>query len=162
MIERLRPDHAPALLAFEQENRTYFAASISDRGDDYFTHFAKRHEALLAEQDAGVCHFHVVLIDGELLGRVNLVDVTDGSAELGFRIAQKAAGKGLATAAVREVATLATTAYELTTLRAAAAITNIGSRTVLTRTGFTPTGEELTLVGKPALWYQLQLTEKTQ
>jgi len=158
MIERLRPDHAPALLLFERENRAYFARSITDRGDDYFTHFTDRLQALLAEQTAGICHFHVITGEsGEILGRINLVDVSDGEAELGFRIAEKAAGKGLATAAVREVLKLATESYGLTTIRAAAAITNIGSRTVLTRTGFKPTGEEVDLVGKPGLRYLLNL-----
>jgi ribosomal-protein-alanine N-acetyltransferase len=156
VLERLRPDHAPALLAFERENRAYFAATISDRGDDYFTEFEERHRARLAEQDAGTCHFHLVIDNGEVLGRVNLVDVADGTAELGFRIAEKAAGQGLATAAVREVVGLAAT-YGLTTVRAAAAINNTGSRKVLTHNGFTPTGEEIPLNGKPGLWYQLRL-----
>ncbi|MEV4065036.1 hypothetical protein [Nonomuraea dietziae] len=35
-LQRLRSDHASALLAFERENRAYFAASIPDRGDAYF------------------------------------------------------------------------------------------------------------------------------
>jgi [ribosomal protein S5]-alanine N-acetyltransferase len=157
VLERLRPDHAPALLTFEQENRAYFAVSIPDRGDDYFAHFEQRHRALLDEQDTGVCHFHLVVIDGEILGRVNLVDVADGSAELGFRIAEKAAGQGLATAAVREVSTLAAATYGLTSLRAAAAIVNAGSRKVLTRTGFVPTGEEVMLNDRPGLWYLLKL-----
>lgn len=158
MIERLHSSHADAILRFERENRAYFARTISDRGDYFFTHFADRLRALLAEQDAGICHFHVVIIDGELVGRVNLVDVADGSAELGFRIAQKVTGRGVATAAVREIQKLAVTNYGLTTLRAAAAVTNIGSRTVLTRTGFTLTGEEVELAGKPGLWYKLNLT----
>jgi ribosomal-protein-alanine N-acetyltransferase len=153
VLERLRLDHASAVLAFEQENRAYFAASISDRGDAYFVEFAERHRALLAEQDAGTCHFHLVIEDGEVLGRVNLVDVADGSAELGFRIASKAAGQGLATAAVREVLALAATTYGLTTVRAAAAVVNTGSRKVLTRNGFLPTGETVSLAGKPGLWY---------
>jgi ribosomal-protein-alanine N-acetyltransferase len=158
MIERLRPDHAPSLLAFERENRTYFAQSVPDRGDDYFTHFAERHQALLSEQDAGICHFHVVIGDNdEILGRVNLMDVSAGSAELGFRIAKKAAGQGVATTAVREISQLAAQTYGLTTLRAAAATTNIGSQTVLTRTGFIPTGEKVDLTGKPGLWYELTL-----
>lgn len=158
MLERLRLDHAPALLAFERENRAYFAAAITDRGDDYFAEFTERHRARLAEQDAGTCHFHLVIDGGEVLGRVNLVDVADGSAELGFRIASKAAGRGLATAAVRELMMLATTTYGLTTLRAAAAVVNIGSQKVLARTGFLPTGEEILLAGKPGRWYELELT----
>ena len=35
-LKRLRAGHAPAVLAFELANRAYFAASISDRGDDFF------------------------------------------------------------------------------------------------------------------------------
>jgi ribosomal-protein-alanine N-acetyltransferase len=159
VLERLRLDHAPALLAFERENRAYFAATIPDRGDDYFVEFDERHRALLAEQDTGACHFHLVIDGGEVLGRVNLVDVAHGSAALGFRIASKAAGRGLATAAVGEVVVLATTAYGLTALRAAAAVGNIGSQKVLIRNGFTLTGEEITLSGKPGLWYELALTE---
>jgi hypothetical protein len=35
-LQRLHADHAPAVLAFELANRTYFAAFISDRGDEFF------------------------------------------------------------------------------------------------------------------------------
>jgi ribosomal-protein-alanine N-acetyltransferase len=52
---------------------------------------------------------------------------------------------------------LAATAYGLTTLRAAAAVTNLGSQKVLTRTGFVPTGEKVTLSGKPGLYYRAPL-----
>ncbi|MEU6016054.1 GNAT family N-acetyltransferase [Streptomyces sp. NPDC047515] len=153
-LQRLHPDHAPALLAFEQENRAYFAASIPDRGDDYFTDFEARHAALLAEQATGACHFHV-LVDtaGEVLGRFNLVDVADGSAELGYRVAEKATGRGLATATVRRLCTLAAKEYGLTTLRASTTRDNLASQTVLTRAGFAPTGEELLLSGRPGLGY---------
>lgn len=158
MIERLRLDHAAAVLVFERENRTYFAASVSDRGDDYFTGFQQRFRSLLAEQEAGVCHFHVVVGDNaEVLGRVNLVDVADGSAELGFRVAQKAAGQGLATAAVRRLCGMAARDYGLRSLRASAAADNAGSRAVLSRVGFVPTGEEILLAGRPGHRYLLSL-----
>lgn len=157
-LQLLRPDHAPALLAFELENRAYFAASVPDRGDDYFANFAARHEALLAEQDTGVIRFHVLIGEhSEVLGRVNLVDVSDGAAELGFRIAEKATGRGLATAGVRRVCELAVTTYGLATLRAAAAVDNAGSRAVLERTGFVQTGQTV-LDGRPGLTYVLDLT----
>lgn len=157
-IERLRPGHAAALLTFERENRAYFTTLVSDRGDDYFAHFAERHRALLAEQDTGAIHLHVVVDEhGAVLGRVNLFDVADGAADLGFRVAERAAGQGLATAAVHDVCALAATAYGLTTLRAAASVANIGSRTVLLRNGFTPTGAEVDLNGKPGLAYLLRL-----
>ncbi|MGW2177810.1 GNAT family N-acetyltransferase [Streptomyces sp. NPDC001732] len=153
-LQRLRPDHAPALLAFELENRAFFAASVPDRGDDYFTHFDALHAARLAEQAEGVCHFHLLVdADGEVLGRFNLVDVANGTADLGFRMAEKATNRGLATATVRHLCTLAATEYNLTTLRAAAALDNTASRTVLTRTGFVPTGEEVWLSDRPGLCY---------
>lgn len=159
-IERLRADHAPGVLAFERANREWFAASVPDRGEEYFASFADRHRALLAEQDTGDCHFHVVLgDDGEVLGRVNLVDVADGAAELGFRVAARAAGRGLATASVRAVCRLAATGYGLTTLRARAAVANVASHRVLIRTGFTPTGAEVVLADRPGLAYVRDLRD---
>ncbi|MFD7710198.1 GNAT family N-acetyltransferase [Streptomyces sp. NPDC059785] len=155
----LRPDHIPALLAFERENRAYFAASVPDRGDDYFAAFDERIRALLAEQEAGICYFHV-LVDtaGAVLGRVNLVDAADGAASLGYRIAERAAGRGLATSAVRQMCALAADRYGLTTLRAATTLDNQASRTVLTRTGFRVTGETR-LSGRPGLTFQRSLED---
>ena len=158
-LERLRLDHAPAIREFELVNRAYFAASIPDRGDDYFAHFDARHRELLAEQAAGLHAFHLVVGGGgEVLGRVNLVDLADGSAELGYRIAEHAAGRGLATAAVREVCVLAAAEYGLTTLRAVTTLDNSGSRAVLTRTGFVPTGE-IQLDGRPGLRFVRDLRD---
>jgi ribosomal-protein-alanine N-acetyltransferase len=152
VLERLRADHAAALLAFERDNRNYFAASVPDRGDEYFAAFDDRHRTLLAWQDEGTDHFHVLVEpDGSIVGRVNLADVTDGSAELGYRIAERAAGRGLAMAAVRRVVELAR-AYGLTSLRARTTHDNAASRRVLERTGFVATGE-ITLNGRPGTTY---------
>ncbi|MDX6548733.1 MAG: [ribosomal protein S5]-alanine N-acetyltransferase [Gaiellales bacterium] len=80
-LQRLRADHAAAVLAFELANRAYFTASISDRGDDYFEQFSARYGALLAEQEAGIGAYHVLVAeDGSVLGRFNLVFVEDGTA----------------------------------------------------------------------------------
>ncbi|MFI6493086.1 GNAT family N-acetyltransferase [Streptomyces sp. NPDC050564] len=159
LLQLLRLDHAPALLRFERENRDYFAASIPDRGDDYFAHFDARHHELLAEQAAGLHFFHLVVdTDGAVLGRVNLVDVRDGSAALGYRIAERAAGRGLATTAVREVCALAVAEYGLSTLRAATTLDNTGSRTVLARTGFQSVGE-IRLSGRPGLRFVRELRD---
>lgn len=156
-LERLRDDHTPVLLAFERENREYFARSVPDRGDAYFAEFTALLRARLAEQEAGVCHFHVVVDEqGNLVGRVNLVDVADGCAELGYRIAERAAGRGTATAAVTEVCRLAATAYQLSSLVAVTTLDNAASRTVLERNGFTAV-EEITLVGRPGMRYRRRL-----
>ena len=78
-LQRLRAGHAPAVLAFELANRAYFAAFISDRGDAFFDEFTERYRALLAEQEAGICVFDVLVgEDGAVLGRFNLVGLEDG------------------------------------------------------------------------------------
>ncbi|NEB09998.1 GNAT family N-acetyltransferase [Streptomyces coelicoflavus] len=160
-LERLHVRHAPAVLAFELANRTYFAASIPDRGDDYFDAFADRHEALLAEQEAGICVFYVLVAeDGSVLGRFNLYDLEDGSARLGYRVAEQVAGRGVATATVRELCGIAAARHGLRTLRAAAAHANAASRKVLVNAGFVPVGPAAPddLGGESGAWYQRDLT----
>jgi ribosomal-protein-alanine N-acetyltransferase len=159
-LQRLRPSHAQAVLAFEQANRGYFAASISDRGDEYFDHFAEQHNALLAEQEAGLGAYYVLVAeDGSVLGRFNLYRFADGTAELGYRVAEHAAGRGLATATVRELCRLAAARLGLRTLRAATTNENIASQKVLTNTGFVPVGpaDPADIGGKQGTWYQRDL-----
>ncbi|AUG80645.1 N-acetyltransferase GCN5 [Kitasatospora sp. MMS16-BH015] len=160
---RLDADHAPAVLAFELANRAYFAASVSDRGDEFFARYAERHAALLAEQEAGVCAFHLLVgEDREVLGRFNLYDLEGGSAVLGYRVAEQAAGRGLATAAVRELCRVAAERLGLHTLRAAASQANLASQKVLTKAGFVPVGpaDPAELGGQPGSWYRCELTRQ--
>ncbi|WP_416981291.1 GNAT family N-acetyltransferase [Streptomyces sp. T028] len=159
-LKRLHAGHAPAVLAFELANRAYFAASVSDRGDDFFDQFTDRYNALLAEQEAGICAFHVLVAeDGSVLGRFNLVDIEDRTAELGYRVAQQVAGRGVATATVLELCRLAAARHGLRTLRAAATHQNAASRRVLAKAGFVPVGpaDPAHLGGKPGTWYQRDL-----
>ena len=159
-LEQLHACHTPAVLAFELANRAYFAASISDRGDDFFAQFTDRYNALLAEQEAGICAFHVLVAeDSSVLGRFNLVDIEDHTAELGYRVAQHMAGRGVATATVRELCRLAAVRHGLRTLRAATAHQNVASQKVLTKAGFVAVGpaDPAHLGGKPGTWYQRDL-----
>ena len=152
-LQRLRAGHASAVLAFELANRTYFAKFISDRGDDFFDHFTERHIALLAEQEAGLCACYVLAgEDGSILGRFNLYEIRDGTAELGYRVAQQAAGRGVATAGVRELC-LEAARYGLHTLWAVVTRENVASQRVLIKAGFRPVGPA-DIGGKPAIWYQ--------
>ena len=159
-LEQLHPGHAPAVLAFELANRAYFAAFISDRGDDFFAQFTDRYNALLAEQEAGTCAFYVLVAgDGSVLGRFNLVDIGDHTAELGYRVAQHVAGRGVATATVRELCRLAAARHGLCTLRAATTRQNVASQKVLAKAGFAAVGpaDPAHLGGKPGTWYQRDL-----
>jgi ribosomal-protein-alanine N-acetyltransferase len=159
-LTRLHAGHAPAVLAFELANRAYFAATISDRGDEYFERFADRHGAALADQDAGVAAFYVLEEDdGSVLGRFNLYRMEDVTAELGYRVAQHVAGHGVATATVRELCGLAATRHGLRTLRAATSNANAASQRVLAKAGFVPIGpaDPADLGGKPGTWYHRDL-----
>ncbi|MDT0468728.1 GNAT family N-acetyltransferase [Streptomyces gibsoniae] len=159
-LKQLDAGHAPAVLAFELANRAYFAASISDRGDEFYDQFADRHSAMLAEQEAGGCAFYVlVAMDGSILGRFNLYDFKDGTANLGYRVAQHVAGRGVATATVRDLCQLAAARHGLRTLRAATSHANAASQRVLTKAGFVPVGpaSPADLGGKPGTWYQRDL-----
>jgi ribosomal-protein-alanine N-acetyltransferase len=159
-LQRLHADHAAAVLAFELANRSYFAGFISDRGDDFFDQFADWHGALLAEQEAGIGAYYVLVAeDGSVLGRFNLYRFQDGTAELGYRVAQHVAGRGVATATVLELCRLAAARHGLRTLRAATSHQNAASQKVLARAGFVPAGpaDPADLGGKPGTWYQRDL-----
>ena len=159
-LQRLRADHAPAVLAFELANRTYFSAFISDRGDEFFDQFTERHSALLAEQEAGIGAFYVLVAeDGSVLGRFNLVFAGDGTAELGYRVAQHVAGRGVATATVQDLCQVAAARHGLRTLRAATSRENTASQKVLAKAGFVPVGPAgpADLGGKSGTWYQRSL-----
>jgi ribosomal-protein-alanine N-acetyltransferase len=159
-LQRLHPGHAPAVLAFELANRSYFAAFISDRGDEYFDQFTQQHSAMLAEQEAGAAAYYVLVAeDGSVLGRFNLYRFEDGTAELGYRVAQHVAGRGLATETVREVCRLAAARHGLQTLRAATSSDNTASQKVLTKAGFVPVGpaDPAHIGGKQGTVYQRNL-----
>ena len=159
-LQRLRADHAQAVLAFELANRAYFAGFINDRGDEFFDQFTDRHNAMLAEQEAGACAFYLLVAeDGSVLGRFNLFRIENGTAELGYRVAQDVAGRGVATATVRELCQLAATRHGLHTLRAATSHDNAASQQVLAKAGFVPVGPAgpADLGGKQGTWYQRDL-----
>jgi len=83
-------------------------------------------------------------------------EAKDGTAELGYRVAQHVAGRGVATAAVQELCRLAAARYGLRRLRAATTYDNVASQKVLTKAGFVPAGPAEP-GGRPGIWYQRDL-----
>ena len=157
-LQRLRADHAPAVLAFELANRAYFATFVSDRGDEFFDQFTERFDELLAEQEAGSCAYYLLVgEDGSVLGRFNLYGIANGTAELGYRVAEHMAGHGVATATVQEVCRLAAAQFGLHTMRAAVTHGNVASQKVLAKAGFVPAGPA-NPGGKPGTWYERDVT----
>ena len=140
-IRTLRPDDAAPLLAFEQANRAWFERHIDRRPDDFYSadgiqaHIAQ----FLDEHAQGRMHPCVIVDEqGELIGRANLKDI-DGqaqTAEVGYRIGEQHAGKGLATAALHHLIALAQDEWQLASLCAYAIDGNAASIRVLERCGF--------------------------
>ncbi|MGC4110107.1 MAG: GNAT family N-acetyltransferase [Nocardioides sp.] len=160
-LQLLRAEHADAVLAFEVANRDWFGRSISDRGQDYFDHFGDRHAAALAGQEAGADAYYLLLDeDGAVLGRFNLYLEGDGVANVGYRVAERVAGRGVASAALGDLCDLAAARHGVRTLRAATSHENAASQRVLLRNGFVPVGPAgpEDLGGKTGTWYERTLT----
>lgn len=160
-LQLLCASHGPAVLAFELENRAYFAESISDRGNAFYDSFTQHFGSLLAEQSAGSNAFYVYAEEGGgILGRFNLYDIKDGVANLGYRVAKHSAGRGVATVAARELCGLAATRYGLRALMAATSHENVASQKVLTKIGFGPIGpaDPADVGGKQGTLYRRDLT----
>ncbi|HVU78339.1 MAG TPA: GNAT family N-acetyltransferase [Gaiellaceae bacterium] len=156
-LQALRPDHAPEVLAFELANRAYFAASISDRGDAYFEEFGERYDELLAQREAHrEAYYALVDDDGSVLGRFNLYGIEGGVAEVGYRVAERAAGRGVATAGVLELCRVAASEHGVRALRARTTHDNVASQRVLAKAGFVAAGEA-DVAGRRGIWFEREL-----
>lgn len=60
-MRRPHAGRAPAVPASELANRARSAASVPDRGDDFFDQSTDRYDALSAEREAGTCAFPVLV-----------------------------------------------------------------------------------------------------
>ena len=158
VLQKLDLDHAAAVLDFERAHREYFAKSINDRGDDFFDHFAARHQSMLAEQESGRGAYYVLLDeDGAIAGRFNLYNIVDATADVGYRVAQTASGRGVATAGLRDLCRIATGELGLRLLRAATSNANVASQRVLANNGFAVVGTA-DVEGRDGMLYELVLT----
>lgn len=142
------------MLAFELANRVYFAAFVSDRGDAFFDEFAERFDKLLAQSETRNDAYYVLVEDdGSVLGRFNLVGIHDQTAEVGYRVAERVAGRGVATSGVRELCRLAASEHGVRRLRARTTHENLPSQRVLAKAGFTADGEAK-VGGRPGIWFE--------
>lgn len=107
-LQLVGPEHEVAVLAFEMGNRSYFTQSINDRGDSFFEQYPERHSEMLAEQNAGTSAFHLSADEGgSVEGRFNLYRISGRTAEIGYRVAERVSGHGVATSGVRTLCRIA-------------------------------------------------------
>jgi [ribosomal protein S5]-alanine N-acetyltransferase len=135
-------DDAPALTELVRANRTFLAPWDPVRGDDWFT--VEGQDAaireILAGYDRGAALPHVVLdAAGEIAGRINLAGIVRGpflSAGLGYWVSAARNGRGLASAAVRNIKEIAFRELGLHRIEAGTLVHNAASQRVLERNGF--------------------------
>ena len=135
-------DDAPALAKLLQANRDFLAPWDPVRGDEYFTRAGQLAEirGSLIQHRQGVKLPHVILGEsGALAGRINLNNIVRGafqSGSLGYWVSATENGRGLATAAVRDMVRLAFGQLGLHRVEAGTLLHNVGSQRVLERNGF--------------------------
>lgn len=136
------PTDATDLLAFEVQNRAFFEDHINSRPSGYYSIEGVQSAIAVAEEEAraGVGFQYLVRDErNAIVARANLSHVRRAhffSAELGYRVAEAASGKGVATEAVRQVTALAFSEHGLLRIEARSRPENLGSVRVLERNGF--------------------------
>lgn len=146
-IRELRSTDTQALLAFEIDNREWFESHIEARDPAFYSleGVAGHIDSHLADFARGTWHpFVIEDANGEIVGRANLksIHAPERAAEVGYRVAQRACGQGLATLALRHLIQQAQTRWGLTHLVAYVYEDNVGSQKVLERCGFLPAPED--------------------
>lgn len=130
--------HAPDLLEFELYNRTWFEQHIEPRPDDFYSLIGvQTHSAeLLMDKTLGK-GVPALLINqqGDIIGRVNLANIARGKAFLGYRLAEKYVGRGIAKQAVGMMLELAKQ-QSIQKVVALTSVENIASQKVLKSHGF--------------------------
>jgi ribosomal-protein-alanine N-acetyltransferase len=153
------PDVADELLRFETDNRAFFAARINSRPASFYSLEGVDAAIALAEREAAEdkgYQFLVRTVAGELVGRVNLIGVKRAHfqmAELGYRMAESACGRGYASEAVRLVLAKAFGELGLMRVEANARVGNGGSVKVLLRNGFRQFGHSLRSFELGGAWH---------
>lgn len=152
-------DVVDELLRFETENRAFFEARINSRPAGYYSPEGVRAAIALAEREAAEDRGYQFLVRtdaGELVGRVNLAGVRRTHfqmADLGYRVAESACGKGYASEAVRLVLAKAFGELGLARVEANARVGNEGSVKVLLRNGFREFGRSTRSFELGGVWH---------
>jgi [ribosomal protein S5]-alanine N-acetyltransferase len=138
VIRPLELPDAGELAALVVENRAFLAPFEPERGQRFYTVDGQRewiaNDALRA----------FAILDGDrIAGTVTVSNIVRGplqSANLGYWVAERLGGRGLATAAVGEAADVAFGELGLHRLEAGTLVDNVPSQRVLKKNGFEPIG----------------------
>ena len=137
----ISPADATDLAALLTANRDFLQPWEPVRSESYFTAEGQLAgiEDALDRHAQGSTQPHVIVDSGQIAGRITLNGIVRGpflSCSVGYWVGQSANGRGLATAALREMLGVAFTRLGLHRVQAETLAHNIGSQRVLERNGF--------------------------
>ena len=143
MLTRLlRLEDAPALTELERANREAMASTSPIRRESFYTVEGQvtAVRASLEQHAQGVGLPHAIVApNGRLVGRITLNEIVRGplqSCSVGYWVNPGDAGRGVATAALREMVHVAFTELRLHRVQASTLLDNVASQMVLRRNGF--------------------------
>jgi len=141
VLRALTIDDSAALADAYRDNRDHLAPWDPARSEDFFTPASQESEIerLLSDQEAGTAVPLVLSDASRIVGRLTLSGIVRSayeSANLGYWIDGRYAGRGLMTAAARAVVEIARDELGLHRIQAATLLHNVASQTVLKRCGF--------------------------
>lgn len=157
---------ADAVLAFELQNRDYFEQWVHSRTDAYYDLSQVRatlHAAEVEREQDKSFQYLIWVADSEadqpqLAGRINLTNIVRphyNKATLGYRMAQQATGKGIASCAIKLLLEEAFGSLKLWRIEAVVRPANIGSAKVLEKNGFSQFGRSIRSVKLHGEWQDL-------
>lgn len=135
-------DDAPVLAELLRTNRDFLAPWEPVRADDYFTVDGQRQviRATLDEYARGASMPHVIFDEsGHVVGRITLNGIVRGplqSCSVGFWLREADNGRGLVSAALRDIMRVAFDELGLHRIQAETLLHNVASQRVLERNGF--------------------------
>jgi [ribosomal protein S5]-alanine N-acetyltransferase len=138
VIRPFTADDAGELAALLVENRGFLAPFEPDRGEGFYTL-----EGQLERLEREDKHAFAILDGEQIAGTVTLSNLVRGpheSANLGYWVAERLNGRGLATKAVGELLPIAFGQLGLHRLEAGTLVDNHASRRVLEKNGFEEIG----------------------
>jgi [ribosomal protein S5]-alanine N-acetyltransferase len=140
-LRALRSSDAIGLAEAYRRNRTHLSRWEPKRDEAFFTVESQQDlvASALAAELRGDSYSFVLLDEGAVVGRVNLTGVVRGpfqSANLGYWIDVRLAGRGIMTSAITVVLDIARKELDLHRVQASVMPANRPSVAVLTKTGF--------------------------
>ena len=140
-LKEITMEDAQQVLEFELMNKDFFERFVLPRGDSYLTPEGIQQSIKIMNERREEDEYYLYLLKNEgnsIVGRINLfnVDRHKGTAEIGFRVAESEAGKGLVSEAVSQISSVASGFLGLVALEAVVMEGNKASERVLEKCGF--------------------------